>query len=125
MKNFQDILLQMNLKEGPLWCDEGIYRLAKELQFLKPKEFDNIFLGLGGFHMEKVIIACIGQYLGDIGIENVLVENEIFGPISVKGVMNGSNYIRGKRGMNLICEAIFRLQLDQFFKNNEYIKYKS
>ena len=29
MKNFQDILLQMNLKEGPLWCDEGVYRIAK------------------------------------------------------------------------------------------------
>ena len=92
---------------------------------LKPKEFDNIFLGLGGFHMEKVVIACIGQYLGDIGIENVLVENEIFGPISVKSVMNGGNYIRGKRGMNLVGGAIFRLQLDQFFKNNEYIKYKT
>ena len=75
--------------------------------------------------MEKVVIACIGQYLGDIGIENVLVENEIFGPISVKSVMNGGNYIRGKRGMNLVGEAIFRLQLDQFFKNNEYIKYKT
>ena len=41
--------------------------------------------------MEKVVIACIGQYLGDIGIENVLVENEIFGPISVKSVKNGGN----------------------------------
>ena len=51
------------------------------------------YLGLGGFHMGKVVIDCIGLYLGEIGIENVLVENEIFGPISVKSVTNGGNYI--------------------------------
>ena len=27
--------------------------------------------------------------------------------------------------MNLVGVAIFRLQPDQFFKNNEYIKYKT
>ena len=63
MKNFQDVLHQTFNQCGALWCDEGVYRLAKELQLLFPETFDNIFLGLGGFHMEKTIIACIGKYL--------------------------------------------------------------
>ena len=49
MKNFQDVLIQKQFPYGPLWSDEGVYRLAKELQLLLPGEFNNIFLGLGGF----------------------------------------------------------------------------
>ena len=88
MKNFQDVLLQKNLQYGPLWCDEGVYRLAKELQLLNPDGFSNIFLGLGGFHTEKVLIACCGKFLENIGIDSVLVENEIFGPAVVNTVLN-------------------------------------
>ena len=55
MINFQDILKQKSLDYGPLWSDEGVYRIAKEIQLLQPGKFDNIFLGIGGFHLEKVI----------------------------------------------------------------------
>ena len=67
MKNFQDILKQRELPYGPLWCDQGVYRIAKEIQLLKSVEFDNIFVGLGGFHTEKIVLACIGKYLVNIG----------------------------------------------------------
>ena len=80
MKNYQDVLMQNNLQYGPLWSDEGVYRLAKELQLLNPDDFSNTFLGLGGFHMEKVVIACCGKFLENVGIDSVLVENEVFGP---------------------------------------------
>ena len=60
MKNFQDVLIQKGLEYGPLWSDEDVYQYAKELQLLNPNEFSNIILGLGGFHMEKVILACCG-----------------------------------------------------------------
>ena len=73
MKNFQDVLKQRNAESGPLWSDEGVYRLAKELQLLNPAEFDNIFFGLGGF-MEKIVMACLGQYLERMGIESVFVK---------------------------------------------------
>ena len=53
MKNFQDVLQQRHLNYGPFWCDEGVYRTAKELKPLNPSLFANIFIGLGGFHTEK------------------------------------------------------------------------
>ena len=34
MCNFQDIFLQKSKSYGPIWSDEGVYRLAKELQLL-------------------------------------------------------------------------------------------
>ena len=99
MKNFQDVLAPNELENGPLWCDEGAYRIAKELQLLNPNGFGNIFLGLGEFHLEKIVIACIEKFLEESGVESVFVENEIFGPRVVKTVMNGGHYVRGKRGM--------------------------
>lgn len=114
MINFQDVLSQRNQDYGPLWCDEGVYRIAKELQLLNPEKFSNIFLGLGGFHMEKVLIACCGAFLKETGMDKVLTENEIFGPGVVQTVLSGSNYIRGKRGMMLIAEALQQLQIEAF-----------
>ena len=91
-----------------------MYRLAKELQLLDPARFDNIFLGLGGFHTEKVMIACCGKYLEDTGIDSILVENEVYGPENVKHIINGGHYVRGIRGMAIVSEVLYSLLLDQF-----------
>ena len=99
MCNFQDVLHQRSQAYGPLWCDEGVYRLAKELQLLDQDRFDNIFLGLGGFHMEKVMIACCGKYLEETGFDTAFAENEVYGPEIVKSVMDGGHYVRGIRGI--------------------------
>ena len=116
MKNFQDVLIQKNLEYGLLWCDEGVYRIGKEIQLLKAPEFKNIFLGLGGFHTEKIIIACCGQYLEESGIDAVLVKNKIFAIDVAKSVMNGK-HSRGKRGM-LISEAMLQIMLSEFSKES-------
>ena len=91
-----------------------MFRLAKELQLLDPARFDSIFLGLGGFHTEKVMIACCGKYLEDTGIDSILVENEVYGPEKVKHVMNGGHYVRGIRRMVIVSEVLHSLLLDQF-----------
>ena len=84
-----NVLLQKSQSDGPLWCNEGVYRLEKELQLLDPAYFDNIFLGLGDFRTEKV-----------------LIENEVYGPANVKHAMNGGQYVRRIRGMAIILEVI-------------------
>ena len=117
MINYRDVLLQKQLPYGPLWSDEGVYRVAKELQLHHPEKFCNIFLGVGGFHLDKVIIACCGSYLEEYGgIDSVLVESEIFGVSVMKPVMNGSSCVRGKRGICLIAEALEHLQLSIFWQ---------
>ena len=119
MKNVQDVLIQKNIEYGPLWSDEGVYRISKEIQILKAHEFKNIFfLGLGGFRTEKIIVACCGQYLEESGIDTVLVENKIFGIDVVKSVMNGKHYSHRKRGMMLISEAILQIILSEFSKES-------
>ena len=114
MMNFQDLLLQRDLECGSLWCGEGIYRIAKELQLLNPSLFSNIFLGIGGFHMEKILISCCGSYLKECGVENVFVESDVFGPGVVQSMMSGSNYICGKKGMMILAETLQEFQFQQY-----------
>ena len=94
-----------------------LYRISKEIQLLKADEFKNIFLGLGWFHTEKNIIACLGQYLEESGINKVLVGNKIFGIDVVKSVMSGK-HSHGKRGMMLISEAMLQIMLSKFLKES-------
>ena len=74
------------------------------------------FGGLGGFHLEKVVITCCRKYLGESGIDSMFVELELFGPYVFTLVMGCGNSICGKRGIALISEALQRLQFPKFIE---------
>ena len=109
MINFQDALKQKGDDYGGLWADEGVYRIAKEIQLLKPDEFENIFLGLGEFHMEKIVFACLGAYLEPSGIFSVLVETE-----SVNCVISVSHYVRARNAHSMIHEVLISMIFEEF-----------
>ena len=71
--------------------------------------------------MEKVLLACCGLFLEEVGVESVFVENEIFGPGVVNSVLSGSNYIRAKRGMSLLSEVVQQLLLTKFITSEEEV----
>ena len=115
MINFQDVLKQRQQPYGSLWSDEGVYHIAKELQFLNPTKFDNIFLGLGGFHLEKIVLAAKGLFLEKSGARDILVLNEIYGPsITDIKVMTGKDYVLSRGGMRILHEAISRMRFKKF-----------
>ena len=60
MINFQDVLKQKQRENGPLWSDEAVYHTAKEMQLFYQQKCSNIFLGIGGFQLEKLVIGCLG-----------------------------------------------------------------
>ena len=67
--NFQYILSEVKQQNMAVACDEGVYRIAKEVQLKHAEEFSNIVLILGPFYMIKVVQASIGQYIEDSGAE--------------------------------------------------------
>ena len=93
---------------GVLWCDEGVYHIAREIQLLSPDSFD-VFLGLDGFHMEKVVMTCLEKYLKGTGIDEVLINTEIYGPISIETVLNGGHYADANEAYSLIAEILHAL----------------
>ena len=115
MLNFQDVLKQKNALSGALWSDEGVYAIAKEIQLLKPEQFGNIFLGMGPFHMEKIVISYLGKFLGCIGIDLALIETETFGKHVVENsVMTGGHYCKAKEAMSLVSEVMTSLMFEEF-----------
>ena len=87
VKNFQSVLEFLDQPKLPVTCDEGVYRIAREIQLVRPNEFGNIVLCLGSFHMAKVALGCIGKYIKSSGAENILIESCIFGVNVVESVI--------------------------------------
>ena len=73
--------------------------------------------------MEKIVLNCLGKYFKEIGIEKVLVKNEVFGHVTVKQAMAGIHYVRSKCGMSIVAEAIYRLYFSAFHLSREDTKY--
>ena len=99
---------------GGLWADKGVYRIAKETQLVKPDESGNLFLGLGGFHMEKILLACLGAYLEPSRMFAVLVETECYGADVIKSVISGSHYSRAHAAHSMIYEVLMSMMLEEF-----------
>ena len=118
------MLKQKERENVPLRSDEGVYHTANKIQLLHPQKRSEIFFGTG-FHLGKVVIGCLGTYLESIGIQNLLVEEKLYGPVVVNSVTSGGNYIRSKIGMSLIAEAMEQLQVHfflQFFDGEVFSK---
>lgn len=120
MVNYQDVLCQLNLQEVLLWCDEGAYHLPKEIQHIHPEKFSNIFFGLGGYHLQKVVLPFIGLYLKKSGASENIVETETMDPHSAESALNGNHYARAVRAIGMFCEVMQTLQwkafVDQCYK---------
>lgn len=126
MKNLQGILEYLDQSFLPVTCDEGVYRIAREIQLIRPMEFKKIVLCMGSFHMAKVALGCLGKNLKGSGAEIILTESSVFGPNVVESVLNGKNYVRSLKGLQLLKEAFSRLQWAEFLRQNGKMqKYKS
>ena len=69
---------------------------------MRPEVFGDLFLGLGPFHMEKIVMACMGSFLERVGVDTALSESKVFGVDAVhKKVMNGKHYVKSKEGMEV------------------------
>ena len=100
--NFQDALKQKGDTYGALWADEGVYRIAKEIQLMKPDQFNNVFLG------------CLGAYLEPSGIFVVLVETECYGTDVIKTVVSGSHSSRARTAHSMTHKVLTSMMLEAF-----------
>ena len=67
---------------------------AKEIHVSYPQKFSNIFLGIVSFYLEKLIIRSLNRYLKSSSIQNMLVEEKIYGPAVVNSVKSSRNDMR-------------------------------
>ena len=120
--NFKGILQHLDQPKLPVTCDEGVYHIAREIQLIRPEEFQDIVLCMRSFHMAKVVLGCVGKYLKGSGAESILVESGTFGVNVVDSVLGSINYSRSLKGLQLLKEALLRLQWEAFFKEGDNVQ---
>ena len=124
MKNFIKVLQQLDQKALPILCDEGVYRIVVDIYLKCHNEFKMLVPCLRGFHMAKCVQHCIGKYIRGSGLDDALVETQVFGKKVIEQVLNGTHYIRSLRAILILVDSINRLKWDVFWENNKKEKYK-
>ena len=74
-KNFKNVHGQLKQNEMAIFCDEGVYHIAREITLQRSDEFKGLVLCLGSFHLIKTVLACIGKYLGGSGCSTIWTQN--------------------------------------------------
>ena len=86
LRNFQDVLDQLDQSHLPVTCDEPVYHIAREIIMNNPSEFGNLVLCLGSFHLIKIVMGAIGKYIDGSGAETILAESKSYGKNVVRSV---------------------------------------
>ena len=88
--NVHKMLSKLNQNHEVLTVDEGIYEIAKEVQWKVSPQFEDMIICLGRFHWAKNFLGVIGCRMEESGIEQIL--EELFGPSQISSILKGSKY---------------------------------
>ena len=111
MKTVQKMMKRLNQKHSVITFDEAIYCKAKEVQWRCKDEFSNTVLRLGGFHTALTFMAVIGKRYEESGLEDLLIESDLYGSQTVSRILKGKTYNKGVRAFKLVMEALCRIRL--------------
>ena len=126
MKNFVEVCSQLNQDKFPIYCDEKVYAIAKEIQLQCPQEFSCLFLCLGTFHCVKNLLKCNGKSLEGSGAELVWLNAGVHGPSVIeKSILHATHYSCALEAQSQLAEATRRLQYKEFFKVHKLSDYSA
>ena len=124
MKNFNNIVEQLQQSILPVYCDEGVFRIVLDIFLNRPDEFPCLLPMLGGFHMAKCALHCIWKYISGSGLEDGLVEVGIFGQKVIESVISATNYNRSVKGVLIIESAIEYMKWQAFWSEEKKESFK-
>ena len=92
MKRGQKIAEENRKQEICVTYDLGIAKIALQLQEEEAPKFDNIFVVLGGFHIEMAAFVVFGKYIAKSGGPDTLSECHVIEKGSLKSFISGKGY---------------------------------
>ena len=124
MKNFIDVLQQLDQEALLIFCVEGVYRIVVDIYLKCANEFKMLLPCVGRFHMVKCMHHRIGKYIQGSGLDDALVETQVFGKKVIEQMLNSTHYIRSLRKILMLVDSMNRLKWDAFWENNKKERYK-
>ena len=111
MKVSQEVARRLEQDDSVITFDLAIYMKAKLIQLKFPGEFKNTVIRMGGFHIALNYMSLLGKKYASTGLEDLLIESDVYAPGTTSVLMLGKSYNRGIRAHKLSMEALFRLFL--------------
>jgi len=95
--------------------DLGLYLPAKKLQMSR-NDLNNLILRPGELHVVMAMLRTIGAYIDNSGIDMCWTEADLYGPSTVKQIIEGNHVKRGERAHLLTLQSLFKLYYEAFEK---------
>ena len=76
--------------------DMGLYLLAKKLQMAR-NDLNHLILRPGELHIVMAMLRTIGAYIDSSGIDMCWIESELYGPSTVKQILDGNHVKRREK----------------------------
>ena len=100
--------------------DLGVAMKALPIVWRWPEEFANHVISIGPFHTSMNYIGMLtGHKMRGSGYAEILFESQLVTTGSVKGVLSGKSYAKALFCLKSVCEAMERLLLEQYMKEEE------
>ena len=101
--------------------DMGLYLPAKKLQMAR-NDLEHIILHPGDLHICMGMLRTIGSYVEHSGIDMCWVESELYGPSTVRQILDGNHVKRGENAHITTLQALFTLYQEAFFKQHQELR---
>ena len=98
--------------------DMGLYQPAKKLQMAR-NDLQHLILRPGELHILMVQLRAIGAFIEDRGLDMCWIEAEIYGPATVKQILDGNHVKRGEVAHVVTLEALFVLYQKAFLQSSQ------
>ena len=93
--------------------DMGLYIPAKKLQMAR-EDLSNIILRPGELHIVMAQLKTIGAFIENSGIDMAWVESDIYGPSTVKQILEGNHVKRAEAAHLVTLQSLFNLYQETF-----------
>ena len=95
--------------------DMALYMPAKNLQ-MAPNDLNHVILRPGELHIVMVQLWTLGAFIENSGIAMAWVESQLYGPSTVKQILEGKHIKRGEAAHLITLQALFTLYQEAFLQ---------
>lgn len=96
--------------------DMGLYLPAKKLQMARD-DLKHIILRPGELHILMAQLRTIGAFIENSGIDMAWIESDLYGPNTVKQILEGNHVKRGEAAHLVTLQAFFILYQEAFLQH--------
>jgi hypothetical protein len=98
--------------------DMQLYEKAKQLEMARDDCKGKWILRIGEMHTVMTAVRTIGTFVEDSGIEDVWIEADICGPVTMKQVLDCKHMKRVLRIHSMTFQSLFDLYQEEFFSDH-------